>query len=623
MTAEIEQVFENRINNPFSEVKGGLLGSSTAEDRIIWKSGGVRDRLVDLENQVASLTALLAQTPSTVDLDPDPSLEATTYYEMASDGALVTGVQVTTSGGDYAMEVALLGAPTVAYAVKDAMVDSANPTTNTDALEAGADPGVHRGWMQWAWGSWVASGGSTGLWAVDPLLALVRLCKNGVSDVDDCNISLYPETFSGGDWGEGTITWDTQPALEEAEIAHWNNRSSDTYNWFDVTKYMLRLRSTKDNSLAGEPYGLVARAQDEDTISGTVTYYTRGEATAARKPQLWYWESALKTVILGPTLRDAKFVGTPGVTNYLVHRVLDKNNVPGRWSVPVAITLPSQGATPDTPSLAVSRLNPNCLTQVVITYTEPVDFLHYEIEERLQSDSSLLSTIVTSAARFVHQTYARGDDDTKFRVRAVTRSGVASSWSAYQDNDAPAIMRYTGGAAEVRMSSPSTDDINLHTGDVGKLYKSKGVASPKEILTPDEFASKDLDFNMIEHSCGQATNDSQQSTTTSGSWVDRTTGSVTLTPPGTGNAYYLLIARATVFKSAADGMKLTFKVDGTETNAEEAWSSSSVAETVTIVRRVAVSSGSSHTFKLCFKSNDGGECIVYKSVVIALHLGNY
>jgi hypothetical protein len=558
-----------------------------------------------------------------VDLDPDPGVVAVVGYEMAADGALRAYAEVTV-GSTSLYEVALLGDPVVAYAAKDAYVDEANPTTVSatgNTLMAGCEgaEAAFRTWIQFAWGTYPDD-----LWDVAPMLAELRLCKLGTLD-DEIGLNLYYEDFAGDDWDESTITWNTQPDIGRTVASTVNVAGSD-YNWFDLTSLFYLLREAKSGSWTGEPYGLVVETDREGEDVGRVDWESReGALTDDEKPQLWYWEQAEKTQLMGGSVKTAKFFGNPGATYYLVHRLLGKDNAPGRWSDPVEITLPSQGATPETPAAATKEdTQISHFKTIVLTTTVPTDFDHFHvyIKETTAATVKELNTRVDRFGYWFPFSYAAGGGSYEVKYKIVTRSGKES---AYSSNLTFSV------TSNLKIQSPNGDNwlslidasglgatVLQMAGNVADFIVS-GDDGDYQVLTEKV---KSVGMNSILNSCGQASYDSTQSTTST-TYADRTTGSITLTPPGDGNAYYLLIGKFTLFKDGANEIKVTFKVDGTETNSEEGYSASAAAETLTIARRVAVSAGSSHTFKLCFKSGDGGSATVYRSNIIALHLGNY
>jgi len=619
---DFEGIFVNRVN---LTPPGRARASCVSERNIVWSEGGVAAAVRELQAEVADLkrrVAAIEGAPTSRDLVPAAEVDATAFYELASDGTLRAGVDVTVEGGGL-FEVALLDEPTVVTATKDAMVRQDLPNNNYNYLVAGvpAANAAHRGWMQFPWGTWP----DTGLWAARPILAFLRLAKTGDYNTDGVEVALRAEDPDGGDWGETTITWNNQPALEgmDCVLDCVVNKESDVVHYWDVTGYIHRVRELRRGSWDGTPYGLVICARDESQVKGRVRYYTRHDSNPTRRPQIWYWERVVKSHMLGGAVRTARIYGTPGQTYYLVYRQYDENNNAGKWSWPVAVTLPSQGAAPakpSTPSKVDTQISN--LKYLVFTTNVPVDFAHFRvyIYEEGTAQTVEFNTRVDRLLHWFPSLVAMGGSSYKVKYKVVTRSGAESPYSDELSftTDPVTTLYSPDGGSWLRLYNELSDATVKVDGSLGDLM-AQGSEGTYQILTA---RPKSVPFGIIQASCGQASYDTEQSTTST-SWVDRTGGSITLTPPGSGNAYYLLIARVTCYRDAASSMKLTFKVDGSVTNDEEGYSASATAETVTIVRRVSVTAGTSHTFKLCFASGNGGNCRVYKHNFVALHLGNY
>jgi hypothetical protein len=618
-----DSIFRNKLSRPSTRP---MLAGGGGERSIVWSSSdtGLLKRLEALELEVAQLRSRVSPPKyyPPVDLDPDPGVAATTGYELASDGTLRAYVEVTVSGtGLY--EVALLGAPEIVYATKDAYVDEANPATVSgtgSVLIAGCEGDGHafRTWLQFDWGTW-----PDGLWQADPMLAEVRLAKLGSND-DAIELSLDYEDLSGGDWDESTLTWNNQPDLGRSVTSLLNTTGTD-YNWFEARNLFYLLREVKSGSWTGTPYGMAVVADRESEDVGLVDWISlEGAATDDEKPQLWYWGQAEKSQLMGGTVKTSRLYGKPGGTYYLVHRMLSKDNVPGRWSDPVEITLPSEGATPSKPAAATKTDTLISHLKIIsLTTSVPTDFSHYHVYIK-ETNEPAVTEFNTRVDRFQHWfpfDYAHGGDyEVKYKI--VTRSGVESDYSNNLSFSVTSNLKLQSPNGDAWLSLIDSSGLGATVLQLAGNVADFIVSGDDGDYTVRTDKVKTITHDNILHSCGQATNDSSQSTTST-SWTDRTTGSITLTPPGTGNAYYLLIGKFTLFKDGANEIKVTFKVDGTETNSEEGYSASGAAETLTIGRRVAVTAGSSHTFKLCFKSGDGGSATVYRSNIIAIHLGNY
>jgi hypothetical protein len=620
---DFEGVYVNRVN---LTPPGKARASSVSESNITWADGGILSIVQELQARVEDLQGRLAAIEGQSgwrDLIPAAEIDADTFYELASDGTLRAGVDVAVEGSGL-FEVALLGAPTVVTASKDATIRQDQPNNNDSyVLDVGVPVvgAAHRGWMQCPWGTWPG----TGLWAAQPVLAVLRLVKSGYYNTDGVEVVLRAEDPDGGDWGETAINWNNQPSLEGMDrvIDCVVNAESDTVHYWDLTPFVYRAREARSGPWGGTPYGLVICQRDEGQAKGRVRYYTRHDSNPANRPQIWYWERVVKSQVLGGAVKTARIYGTPGQTYYLVYRQYDENNNAGRWSWPVAVTLPSQGAAPAKPSTpAKVDTQISNLKYVVLTTNVPPDFAHFHVHiyEEGTAQTTEFNTRVDRLLHWFPSLVAMGGSSYKVKYKIVTRSGAESPYSnVLSFTTEPVTTLYSpDGGSWLQLYNELSDATIRVDGSLGNMT-AQGSEGTYQILTA---RPKSVGYHVLDASCGQASYDTTQ-TTTSTSWVDRTGGSITLTPPGTGNAYYLLVGKMTVFKDGADAIKMTFKVDGTATNDEEAYSASSTAETVAFVRRVAVTAGSSHTFKLCFRSNNGGSCTVYRSNIIALHLGNY
>lgn len=617
--AKIDEVYENKCNLAQSSLMRGLVTPSTPENSIVWTEEGLKATIEALQAEVYDLRYIITEIQNRglrQDIIPAPDVDASTFYETASDGTLRAGVDVVVEG-DGLVEVAMLEDPTIEYASADATVDEANPTTPYDTtMRAGLDASGNesRALLAFSWGTYNPGTSITGLWAASPILALVRLHKNGTED-DALDLQIFPMDKDAS-WSESTVTWNSKPDNEETALDLRANNTDADYSYFDITPYIRRAREMRDGSWTGSPPGFTILALGPDLVNGNnVTWDYRGSGTNDYKPQLWIWERAYKSQILGSATKEAKFYGQAGGTYYITYRYIDANNNPGAWAIPVKVTLPSEGATPSAPSISASRLKFDALVLLKVTYASPpADFSHYEIQEAYDSGTATGVVIKTRNDRFVFQSPTSAYQNLKYRVRAVTRSGKTSSYSSY--SQVSSISQGTvGGPASSKLMLQTTDAL-MEVGSGGYLkVRQTSTGTAYRVLRD---VNKDLDPDNITAKVASANSDST-GTTTSKAYVDR--HSISLTPPGSGTALVLLVAKATMYKNTGSDIKITFKVDGSTTNDEEAYSADAQAETASIMRVVQVSAGSSHTFKLCYKSGDGGTVAIYRSCIYAIDLG--
>ena len=611
-----DNIFRNRINLPVARPMLAQGGEQT----IVWSAdpSGLLKRLEEAERYIGQLESRIANlehlaASRSMDLQPGP-VDATTFYEMASDGTLRAGINVSVPAGGL-FEIALFPEPTVKLATADAEVREDMPNTNYgsgNSLAAfnGAAGSTRRALLKIA-----ADNYPDGYWDM-PVIALLRLRLYGTPNEQ----TVYCRAVTG-DWAEGTVTWNNQPEAEGQVLDSEFVEATDTYSWFDVKPFLHRLRRRYDENNALAFFGFRIEP-DESKQEGAVTWYSReGAPDDDSKPQLLYWFAPETSKICQGGTKENRLYGKPGGTYWFAYRMMDANNNPSNWSMPVRVDqLPSQGAEPAAPDTPV--LEPTSIRNMKIIYiggAVPVDFDYYQIRINTGStDKYFKSRSDRFLYTFLRSSY-EGDQTFRVYARVVTRSGKTSPWSGYATFTAVGDGRYycedgpsnsTGGFLEIRPGG----SIVAHHPQGGCLYE-RISGDYYRVLKDDD---KDIEMNNIKANVVMRSSDTQASTT-SQNYVTR--DSFQLTPPGSGTALVLLLARATVFRNTADAIRLTFKVDNEYTNAEEAYSASAQAETVTIARVVQVTAGTYHDFYFCFKSGNGGQVIIYRSFFCAIDLG--
>ncbi|MEW6555071.1 MAG: DNRLRE domain-containing protein [Actinomycetota bacterium] len=613
-----DRVFANRIS---LNRLGRVARSTVSESQVAWDEEGVKALVQELQNEVYDLRQLLTEMQSRglrQDIIAAPDVDASTFYETASDGALRAGVDVVVEG-EGLVEVAMLEAPTIAYASADATVDEANPTTPYDTtMKAGLDASgnEYRALLAFAWGTYNPGTEISGLWAASPILALVRLHKNGTED-DALDLKIFPMDKAAS-WSESTVTWNTKPADEENALDHRANDTAADYSYFDITPYIRRAREMRDGSWSGSPPGLSILATGPDLADGNaVTWDYRGSGTDDYKPQLWYWEKAYKSQILGSATKEAKFYGKPGGEYYITFRYIDANNNPGKWAIPVKVTLPSQGATPSAPAAAptINATNLSNMKEIVLSTTIPVDFDCYEVQ---LYDQTSTTTIKTRADRFMH-VFSSGSSGLTWQVRYryVTRSGKTSNWSSWTTgftiNNELKIQRAAAadGVAHILIDADGHTHLKHTSGSSSNTYdyvEGQGWLLCHKLI-------KDIAYSYIEQKAAQDS-DATVTNTTSTSYVSR--GGVSLTPAGSsGTARVLVIATLGV----AGPIRLRLQAGSTNIAQVDYGDDSSGYSTVTLVGLADVAAGSATSFNVDYKSVTGAQVTVHKHDIVAVQIG--
>ncbi len=607
-----DAIFRNRIKQPLSRPMLAQGGEQT----IVWSAdaSGVLTRLEEMERYVEQLQSRIDSleymaASRSVDLIPGP-VDAGTFYELSSDGTLRAGLSVSVPPGGM-FEIALFPEPGVKLSAADAYVDEGNPDVNheTDSLTVGNETDLKRSLVKVAADSY-----PDGYWDM-PVIALLRLALFGTPDEQTLFCRCVTE-----DWEEDLVTWNAQPEAEDQVIDSHFVDETDTHAHFDVRPFLHRLRRLADEGNDLDFYGFRVEA-DEEREEGEVIFYSReGAPDDDSKPQLLYWFASETSKVAQGGTKENRLYGKPGGVYWFAYRMMDANNNPSAWSVPVKVTLPSVGDIPSAPGSAPTIESTNFSNQktIVLSTTRPVDFSHYELEIKYSTTSEYIQT-ASDRLTYIFNSGSSGRTY-NIRYRYVTRSGRTSNWSSWSSNivinNELSIMRASGDTGTAYIKIDSDGDIRLYhfSGSSSNTYDY--VESQARLICHKVI--KDISTNYIAAKYASASSDTAGSTT-SKDYVDR--HSISLTPPGSGTALILLIAKTTVHKNLGSDIKLTFKSDGSTTNDEEAYSASAQAETVTLVRMVTVKAGSSHTFKLCYKSGDGGTVTVYRSNMYAIDLG--
>lgn len=625
--AKIDEVFENKCNLGQTSLLRGLVTPSTPENNIVWNEGGMREILQELQAEVYDLRTLLTEIQSRglrQDIIAAPDVDASTFYETASDGALRAGVDVVVEG-DGLVEVAMLEAPTIYYADNDTYINEYAPTTNYDTTNLRI--GLTSGSLQlqsligFPWGTYNPGTEISGLWAAEPILALIKLTKDNNLDYE-MNVEIYPIDKYASAWDEATVTWATRPAMEETPLDKIHNVDVDTVHYWDVAPYIKRIRETRDGSWTGTPRGFYLKAGATAAANDRVTFYDKETGTTEQDPQMLVWEKAYKSQVLGSATKEAKFYGKAGAIYYITYRYIDGNNNPGKWSIPVQVTLPSQGDTPSAPASAptIQATNFSNVKTIILPTTRPVDFDCYEVDVNYTTVHEIFRT---TSNRFDY-TFESGSSGRTYHVayRYITRSGKGSAWSDWSSfftiNNELKLQRAEFADGQANILIDSNGDIHLkHTsGSSSRTYDYN--ESQAWLILQNHIRSVSL--NNLQRLYLTAANIGTSTIyTTSTSYV--TAVSRTFTPDGAGTATMLILAQVSVFKNAGSGVHLTLRIDSTDFAAELGYSAAATAETLMFYAVVNVSAGSEHTAYLRWRSANGGSVAMYWGMIHILDLG--
>lgn len=563
---EADNILPVRQGEVMTPKLGGKLGTPiVVESSIIRSEGGILGRLEELAQEVESLRAEVERLRSRgPDLIGEPEIDAYTFTELASDGTLLSGVEVVLEG-DNTVEVGFLGDPATSTVTKDSYVDIFYPDSNygssTTLKACNTANGVRwcSAFIYHAWGSYPTGG----LWVENIVLAFLKITYSNWSGDDDTQLLVYPVKDN---WDENTITWNNQPSVWSATpIATKKIKKTGwDYNttFIDITDHLYQARYAKESGIIPWPNGYRI---DATSPIFTVDILSRGVSDINSRPVLLFWRKWENMVILGGQNRRVKIYGVPGKTYYLVYRFLGPDNKPGPWSDPVVVTLPASGSAPATPTVSVSWAEATArAANITITGTGvmPVDFDKFEIEVYDESNN-YVTTLTIRSNRFVILLPTPAIRY-KFRARSLTRSGAASSWSSL-------------------VQLPSV---------------------PQATISPRY-------FSLI---CAATHFSTSPTTTTSTGWVER--GSVTYTPPGTGTARLIVIGYVTIFKNVADRIDVAvrYSYGGNQyyPDTQLAQSQTTVAETCPIFSWLDVPAGQPITISLMYRSNNGGSVTFYR-----------
>jgi len=616
--AEIEQFFETRLNDTLSPVKAGLLRPAIDEDHVVKADEGLLKRLQELETEIINLrkdiNGLLTRGPDLVEI---PEIDASTFYEIRTDGTLAAGISVNIESNNL-VEVALLESPNIMEVTKDSYVDSVNPNNNygtSNQLLIYPDTSSPE-WavIQHSWGEYP----SGGLWANDPILALLQIYINYSGSQN--RITAWPIVT---DWGETTITWNNKPPIwrniKIAEVVVEKLTETGQYipYYLDVTDYIKLAKDAKSKQIIYWPHGYYLKS----TKPASLILCSR-EFSSQYAPRLLYWTSIYKNIILGPSNRNGKIYGTPGGNYWLTYRVFDKDNRPGSWALPIQITLPSTGPKPPTPSApTIIDTVINNMKIIALDPNRPADFGHYKVEIYNTTNGVVESTIKTANDRILH-VFGLGQTSGKnyqVRYRVVSRTGQesdqASSSTIYIPINLWLFRPDLSDAGKIGIDENGEIHLYHASGSSARTYDY--VENQAALVLRDAFKSI-APYNISQLQLG-AHAITTQTTTTSTSYTDLF--SVTATPNGTGNARILLVCYVTAWKGSNDNIKFQFVVDGSGSG-ERAFSQASAAETIMFFWTYGnISAGTSHNFKVQWMTSNGQTAYCYYGLFVVLDLG--
>ena len=606
-----DNIFRNRINLPIARP----LLAQGGEQTIVWsaEASGLLARLEKLEqdnqqlqSRIATLEHLAAN--HSVDQIPGP-VDATTFYETASDGTLRAGINVSVpSRGMF--EVALFPEPTVKLATTDAIVDEDDPDGNYGSTSDLQVSNAASGQLTRSFVKVAADSYPDGYWDM-PVIALLRLRLYGTPNEQQIFLRAITE-----DWAEETITWDNQPEVEDQVLDSEFVEEADTYSWFDVKPFLHRLRRRYDENNALAFFGFRIEP-DESKQEGAVTWYSReGAPDDDSKPQLLYWFAPETSKICQGGTIENRLYGRPGGTYWFAYRMLDANNNPSAWSMPHQITLPSQGDTPPPPSSAptIAATNFSNVKTIILDTNVPPDFAAYEVELKYDTTSEYLKT---TANRFEY-TFSSGSSSRTYfvRYRYVTRSGQVSSWGPWSSyiwilNELK-IQRaeMTDEPAYILIDSDGDIHLKHFFGSSSKTYDyEQGIALP--IL---HNVIKGVSPNNIAAGHNQVI--------AAGPWSTSNTYYTYLnhlgyTPPGSGTALFLFMV---LLACSPNGGRFRIQMNDTVYIAEYGADTGQYT-TIPLYCLMAGAAGTQHLFKVFYRSSTGATVTVYQLVMLMFDLG--
>lgn len=456
----MEGLDEYRISRVNTTPNQFMSPRLTGESSIVYtdEEEGLASRVEELELKLANLLSYVSSLKpqvSTVgpDMVPGP-IDAYTTTELTSDGALLSALVVSVPS-DQTYEIALFPVPTSGTCTKDSYVRYSNKTTNYNGgdLWVGnqGDQGYKRTLVDvphdyYAFGPPVVA---SGYWAC-PAVALLRLkyhWEGPEGTRDELKLYAYGLEYDSATWTEAGVTWNNQPSAE----GEWTDcvfaDQDDDYIFFNLASYFSRRRAHSDCGVSATVNGFAIMA-DETLDEGEVAFYSKDNAPDEdSKPTLLYWAAPEKSKVVAGGAEETRLYGKPGGDYMFMYRVLDANNNPSRWSLPVEISLPGQGDTPAAPTVYLEPTNMNFLDIMTISGTTPADFAYYEIYMEDNYPPYPVKTIKTRADRFTHSFVpVMGDPTEKWTVKAriVTKSGVVSAWSSTVDHDVGDSITYYG-----------------------------------------------------------------------------------------------------------------------------------------------------------------------------------
>lgn len=629
---------EYRISRVNAAPTRPMTSRPNSERAIIYteESAGMLVQVEALQQELAALTSRIAALETefstlSPDLMPGP-MDVATMFELSSDGTLRAAVRVTTPG-DQMLELALFPVATSNTCTKDSYVQASNPGTNYDGgdLVAGNDlgNGAKRVLLDithdtYAFGPPVTA---SGYWGVPPI-ALLRLAYKGTPT--ELALKCYALAYDSAEWTEAAVTWANQPAAEADSADAIFVSADDTYAYFNLAPYFARRRAHADASGTTTLNGFMIAAADEAGDLGEVTFYSKENAvSAAQKPHLLTWESPETSKVAGVGVRESRLYGKPGGEYLFMYRALDANNNASRWSLPVSVTLPSQGDTPAAPTLAVVEASLNDTVELAVTYTRPLDFDHFEIDV----SGAATATIKTTQDRL--QYWCRVvTTEYSFKVRAVTRSGQTSAWST------PATYHYDNvrigvyGSGSYLLFNPTAGpQLVSPTGNIG-VYDSQWIQGMAPLLvdTGSGPGFQRLLVRAIECEASDLYRTATVNYTATTYRTYKRTSGLWLYDTNDDQALVLVFAMIGLSTAAGDGARLALYRDGD--NALDAAENGTVLyneygtdddgyTTQTLLCLAAVSTPASHTFSIAVRSVGGGTVTVNRAYIGVLQLGTW
>lgn len=616
-----KDIYRNRIRSPLIKPR---ISPSGGERDIIWAAGdsGLLQRIEDLERrsrELESRVGAIDRSEYGRDFVPGP-VDAYPFSEISSDGALRAGVSVRVpAGGLY--ELALFPEPEVFDVVADAHVREAAPNSNFGTrfyLVVGGTGGDESSYLALEEGP----ASPHGLWSM-PTIALLRL---------QVWVSLLPSNLLlrcrlvTGDWSESTITWNNQPAVEDQVLAEHQMLDGDEDAWLDLRPLLHRMRRKADE---GDP--LSVKGFRIDGQAGAATYnaafYSRENPEEVR-PRLYCWHAPDTSKMAQGGTDGNRLYAKPGGIYWFAYRLIDANNNPSEWSMPLRVQLPSEGPVPAKPSKpAVENTNFSNVKRIILSTSTPLDFAYYDVELRYSTGGGNFATqsLRTTANRTEVTLESGGYASARLyeaRYRLVTRSGMEGTWSDWADVGTifpDLIIQRADKADSTQISIDDNGEIHFYhaSGTSARTWDYvEGQASLLLQASPGEVSSNLLRAdNRYAHALA------------TGSWSTNQTSYQYLalrnfTPPGTGTAHVLFVATLGVDGAAA---RYELRADAPSGNTvlvtEYGYNQAIGYQTITLFGVATVPRGAQTQFCVRWRSEAGSTIRCYQHNLLTLDLG--